>query len=78
MVEKVITPGPNVIDFARYQFGRIAGNFALNSKVAAMSARTCRHCNAALQDGENEDECSSALNTGAPRQRGAPRKFYAE
>ena len=84
MVEKVITPGPNVIDFARYQFGRIADKVASTSRLAstsklvltfkapAMSARTCRHCNAVLLEGENEDECSGALNTAAPR------KFYAE
>jgi hypothetical protein len=27
-----------------------------------MSARTCRHCGAALADGEFEDECSSVAN----------------
>ena len=26
-----------------------------------MSARICRHCGAALFDGEREDECSSTL-----------------
>jgi hypothetical protein len=56
MVEKVITPGRNVIDFARYQQGRGAAE-----RMPAMSARVCRHCGAALLDGENEDECSSAL-----------------
>ena len=30
-----------------------------------MSARVCRHCGAALLDGENEDECSSAFNFSA-------------
>jgi hypothetical protein len=47
----------NVVDFARYQAGRNAG------KAAAISPRTCRHCGAALSDGEREDECSSAFNT---------------
>lgn len=56
MVEKVITPGRNVIDFARQQ-GRGAAD-----RMPAMSPRVCRHCGAALLDGENEDECSSALN----------------
>jgi hypothetical protein len=58
MVEKVITKAPNVIDFASYQRGRniVAG-------AQAMSARTCRHCGAALADGEFEDECSSIANT---------------
>ena len=68
MVEKVITSPRNVVDFARYQLGRNA---------AAMSARVCRHCGAALSEGEREDECSSASNIEAPRLR-EPRKFYAE
>ena len=57
MVEKVITSPPNVIDFARYSAGRRAAGKAL-----AMSARVCRHCSAALSEGEREDECSSAFN----------------
>lgn len=57
MVEKVITSLPNVVDFARYQAGRNAAG-----KAPAMSARICRHCGAALMEGEREDECSSALN----------------
>ena len=60
MVEKVITSGRNVIDFARYQQDRGAGD-----RMPAMSARVCRHCGAALLDGENEDECSSAFNVEA-------------
>jgi hypothetical protein len=68
MVEKVITSPRNVVDFARYQLGRNA---------VAMSARVCRHCGAALSEGEREDECSSASNSEAPRLR-EPRKFYAE
>jgi hypothetical protein len=71
MVEKVITPGRNVIDFAKYQQGRKTG--------VAMSARTCRHCGAALGEGESEEECSSAgFNVEAPRLRESLRKFYAE
>jgi hypothetical protein len=74
MVEKVITPGNNVVvDFARYQAGRNAAGKAL-----AISARACRHCGAALSEGEREDECSSAFNIEAPRLRDAPRKFYAD
>ena len=57
MVEKVIT-SRNVVDFARYQAGRNAA-----AKAQAMSARVCRHCGAALLEGEREDECSSAFNT---------------
>ena len=73
MVEKVITSPPNVVDFARYQAGRnVAG------KALAISAQTCRHCGAALSEGEREEECSSALNTDAAGLHGGPRKFYAE
>ena len=76
MVEKLITSPRNVIEFARYQQGRSVG------KAQAIAARLCRHCGAALSDGENEDECSSAFNTDALAQRNAPRKtrskFYAE
>ena len=73
MVEKFITPEPNVVDFARYQQGRNTAGRAL-----AIAARTCRHCGAALQDGEREDECSGAFNIEAPAARSGPRKFYAD
>jgi hypothetical protein len=73
MVEKVITPRPNVVDFARYQLSRNAAGKAL-----AISARNCRHCGAALAEGEREEECSSAFNYEAPRLRDAARKFYAD
>jgi len=75
MVEKVITPEPNVVDFARYQQGRNAAGKAL-----AISARACRHCGAALLEGENEDDCSTVLGIEikAPRLRIAPRKFRAD
>ena len=66
MVEKLITSPRNVVDFARYHQGRNA------DKALAMSARICRHCGAALSEGESEDECSSAFNIDAPRQ------FYAD
>ena len=72
MVEKVITSSENVVDFARYQVDRNAG------KARAISARACRHCGAALSEGESEDECSSAFNTDVPLLRGAPRQFYAD
>ena len=64
MVEKVITSPRNVVDFAR---SRNAAD-----KPLAMSARICRHCGAALSEGESEDECSSAFNIEAPLLRGAP------
>jgi hypothetical protein len=73
MVEKVITSPRNVVDFARYQRSRNAVGKAL-----ALAARTCRHCGAALLEGEREDECSSAFNIEAPGLRGVPRKFYAD
>ena len=76
MVEKFITSPRNVIDFARYQQGRGVG------KAQAIAACLCRHCGAALSDGENEDECSSAFNSEASAPQIAPRKtrtkFYAE
>ena len=72
MIEKLIPSRRNVIDFARYQQDRAVG------KAQAISARVCRHCGAALSDGENEDECSSALNIGALLLCEEPRKFYAE
>jgi hypothetical protein len=71
MVEKVITSPRNVVDFARYSAGR-------NAAGKAMAIRACRHCGAALLEGESEDECSSAFNVEAPRLRGGPRKFYAD
>jgi len=67
MVEKVVTSAPNVVDFARYQQDRSAAG-----KTLAIAARACRHCGAALSEGENEDECSSASNVNASR------RFYAD
>jgi hypothetical protein len=73
MVEKVITSPENVVDFARYQLDRNS-----SARALAMSVRACRHCGAALLEGEREDECSSAFNIEAPRLHGSSRKFYAE
>ena len=73
MVEKVITSPRNVVDFARYHQGRNAAD-----KTVAISARICRHCGAALSEGESEDECSSAFNIDGSRPHGGPRQFYAE
>jgi hypothetical protein len=40
-----------------------------------MTARNCRHCGAALLDGESDDDCSSAgIEAAAPMLR----KFYAD
>jgi hypothetical protein len=72
MVEKVITPECNIVDFARY---RRDGNAAGDSP--GIPQRSCRHCGATLLEGESEDECSSAFNIGTPDFR-SPRKFYAD
>lgn len=71
MVEKVITSGRNVIDFARYQQARLAGVV----KAAAISPRCCRHCGAEMAEGESDDDCSSTFNVEA---RNPSRKFYAD
>jgi hypothetical protein len=47
----------NVIDFASYQQSR---NIVV--RAPSMSPRCCRHCGAALAEGEREDECSSIAN----------------
>ena len=73
MVEKVITSSRNVVDFARYRAGRNS-----DGRASALVARACRHCGAALLEGEREEECSSAFNSEAPGVRDAQRKFYAE
>jgi hypothetical protein len=73
MVEKVITPRPNVVDFVRYQADRSA-----IGKALALSARVCRHCGAALSEGESEDECSSTFNSDTTSLRGEPRKSFAD
>jgi hypothetical protein len=68
MVERFIKSSRNVVDFARFQHDRAAG------RAHTISVRICRHCGAALSEGENEDECSGALNIEASRLRGGPRK----
>jgi hypothetical protein len=73
MVEKVVTSLPNVLDFARYRAER-----NIVCKAVAISARVCRHCGAALAEGEREDECSSALNIAPSGFHAGPRKLYAE
>jgi len=54
----------NVVDFARYQRQRGAA-----ARAPAMSARICRHCGAALSEGEREEECSSTFNAEAANLR---------
>jgi hypothetical protein len=63
MVEKPIMSSRNVVDLSRYR-ERTAG-----VRAPAISARMCRHCGAALNDGEREEECSSAFNSEAMRLR---------
>lgn len=72
MVEKQITPNRNVVDFARYRRDRDAG------AATGFTAIACRHCGAALLEGESDDDCSSAFNFAAPELRRPPRKFRAE
>jgi hypothetical protein len=72
MVEKVITASQNVVDFARYQAGRSGAG-----KAPAVAARICRHCGAALLDGESQDDCSS-VSIDVPGERVAARKFYVD
>jgi hypothetical protein len=69
MVEKVMTSPCDVVDFAQYQANRDAAG-----KAPAISARACRHCGAALLEGESEEECSSALNVDAAGSRSGQRK----
>jgi len=70
MVEKIIISGTNIVDFSRYQQGRNCnGKANCDGAATALSARLCRHCGAALLEGENEDDCSSA---------GAGLRLYAE
>jgi len=66
MVQKDANVGRNVIDFLGYQQGR---------KASALMARSCRHCGAALLEGESDDDCSSA---GVSMDSIKSRKFRAE
>jgi hypothetical protein len=56
MVEKFITSSRNVVDLAAYRELKGCG------RALAIATRSCRHCGAALADGEREDECSSTFN----------------
>ncbi|WP_315706943.1 MULTISPECIES: hypothetical protein [unclassified Bradyrhizobium] len=64
MIEKRVTASNNVVELAAYQRGR-TGAFA----SYALSPRSCRFCGAELEDGEREEECSSALNVETARLR---------
>ncbi|WJR80257.1 hypothetical protein [Bradyrhizobium sp. NP1] len=72
MVEKLITSPRTIIDLARYRDAR-AG-----ARMPQLSLRLCRHCGAALAEGEREDECSGALNVVAGAAPPEPRRFVAE
>ena len=61
MVEKRLI-ARNVVDFTRYRTERTCEAFTL-------SGRFCRHCGAAMMEGEREDECSSAFNLDEARLR---------
>ncbi|MBV8927108.1 MAG: hypothetical protein JOZ74_17220 [Bradyrhizobium sp.] len=63
MVEKPIISSRNVVDLSRYR------ERSAIARAAPISARVCRHCGAALQDGEREEECSGAFNSEALRLR---------
>lgn len=60
MVDKLTTSQRNVVDFQSYQQARRDSARALVASALAVSVRMCRHCGAALAEGESEDECSSA------------------
>jgi hypothetical protein len=61
MVEKIITSSNNVVDLAGYR--------ERNGFTGTPVARICRHCGAALHEGEREEECSSMFNADAARLR---------
>jgi len=62
MVDKSTTPGRNVVNFGNFRQARRVSARALVAAALALSARSCKHCGAALGEGESEDECSSAFN----------------
>ncbi len=72
MVEKLITRSRNVVDFARYRQDRKM------NVATGLAAIACRHCGAALLEGESDEDCSSAFNFAAADLSRAARKLYAE
>jgi len=73
MVDKVATPGRNIIDFANYQRTQRVG------QAPTMSGQFCRHCGAPLFEGDSEDDCSSAgLSLQGPGRSRPPRRFRAD
>jgi hypothetical protein len=62
MVDKSTMPERNVVNFGSFRQARRVSARALVAAALALSARNCKHCGAALGEGESEDECSSAFN----------------
>jgi hypothetical protein len=62
MVEERIMSSENVVDLAAYRDRGIL-------RARAMNPRICRHCGAALAEGEREEECSSTWNVDAAKLR---------
>jgi hypothetical protein len=77
MVEKVVTWDHNILDFRNYQQLRKFSVDNASVRLAAAPVRTCRHCGAALLEGENDDDCSSAVLV-QPELRVPPRRSCAE
>jgi hypothetical protein len=68
MVQRTPTSAPNVVDFVDYQLQRKTG------VANALKISRCRHCGAALGEGESEDDCSSAvISCDRPSQVRRPR-----
>ena len=73
MVDKVVTPGRNIIDFANYL------RTQRPSPTTAMNGRFCRYCGAALMDDDREEDCSSAgILQQAPTRTRPFRRFRAD
>jgi hypothetical protein len=66
MLDTASLPGRNVIDLTGYR----------TKRAKALSPRLCCHCGAALAEGDNEDECSSAQLTAAQPAPPRPRRKY--
>jgi hypothetical protein len=71
MVEKVVTPPATAQEITLRNVVSLSLYRERNGLARAMplSVRTCRHCGAALADGEREEECSSTFNVDEARLR---------
>ncbi|KIZ47926.1 hypothetical protein OO17_01630 [Rhodopseudomonas palustris] len=73
MVENTSRRERNIVDFVNYQ------RALRRNEPTAIGNRCCRHCGAALGEGESEDDCSTAgiavEQAGWARQ---PRRFRAD